>query len=259
MRLAALSLMVVILIPACRVHQSDVGSAGRPAPRLLIFSKTAGFRHESIPAGVSALQTLLAKRGWAADATENSEVFNAQRLTTYHAIVFLNTSGDVLTDPQQDAMECFVKAGGGFVGIHAAADTEPDWDWYGTLVGARFASHPAVQSATIVIDRPHHESTRMLPKTWRRTDEWYNFDSHPRTRLGESLSVLMSVDESSYTGGSMGSEHPIAWCHEFEGGRAWYTGCGHTLESYAEPEFLGHVLGGIEWAVQSEPNNWIRD
>ena len=158
-------------------------------------------------------------------------------------VVFLNTTGDILNEEQQAAMERFVRHGGGFVGIHAAADTEYDWPWYGELVGARFKSHPAIQEAGIdVVDRAH-PATRHLTPRWTRTDEWYDFQASPDT----SVRRLLSLDQSTYQGATMVGAHPIAWCHDFDGGRSFYTACGHTKESYSDPMFVEHLRGAIRW------------
>jgi cytochrome c len=146
---------------------------------------------------------------------------------------------------QKPAFERYIRSGGGFVGIHSASDTEYQWPWYGSLVGAYFASHPAIQRARILIENPNHPSTKGLPAVWERTDEWYNFRSNPRG----AAHVLATLDESTYSGGAMGADHPIAWCQEIDGGRSWYTAMGHTAESYAEPLFRLHLLGGIESAA----------
>src|SRR5690606_34575712 len=140
----------------------------------------------------------------------------------------------------------FIRGGGGFVGIHAASDTEHDWEWYGQLVGAYFNRHPQVQPANVVVNDTSHISTRCLPALWTRTDEWYDFKAQP----ADGMKILASLDETSYRGGQMGESHPIAWYHEFDGGRAWYTGLGHTNESFAEPAFLDHLAGGILWALK---------
>ena len=220
----------------------------RPAAyRVLVFSKTQKFRHDSIPAGIAAIRKLGDVNGFAADATEDAAAFADANLKRYAAVVFLNTTGDVLDDAQQAAFERYIKNGGGYVGVHAASDTEYGWPWYGKLVGAYFARHPAIQPATIIRETADHPATAVLPEKWDRTDEWYTFKSNPRA----GVTVLLSLDESTYDGGGMG-DHPIAWCHEFDGGRAFYTGLGHTKESYAEPLFLQHLLGGIEWAARRE-------
>ena len=175
-------------------------------------------------------------------------------------VIFLCTTGDVLNDSQQAAFERYIEAGHGYVGVHSASDTEYDWAWYGGLVGAYFRDHPGVagvnqqfQTATINVEDTKSEATKRLPARWTREDEWYNFRTNPR----DSVHVLMSMDESTYDprgysqpGGSppMG-DHPIAWCHTYDGGRAFYTALGHKGEYWNEPDLLEHVLGGIEMAA----------
>ncbi|WP_405542335.1 ThuA domain-containing protein [Streptomyces phaeochromogenes] len=213
--------------------------------RVLVFSKTAGFRHDSIPEGVAAVKSLGAANGFRVDATEDAGAFSSRNLSRYDAVVFLSTTGDVLNGAQQRAFEGYIKRGGGYVGIHAAADTEYDWEFYGGLAGAYFQSHPAIQPARIEVEDRAHPATSHLGESWNRTDEWYNYRSNPRDRAH----ILASLDESSYSGGTMSGDHPIAWCQEYRGGRAFYTGSGHTKESYADPAFRQHLLGGIQWAV----------
>ncbi|MFE0517379.1 ThuA domain-containing protein [Streptomyces sp. NPDC058954] len=222
-------------------------AASHPAEgkRVLVFSKTAGFRHDSIPDGVAAVRQLGSEGGFTVDATEDATAFTAKNLRRYDAVVFLSTTGDVLDADQQSAFEGYIRHGGGYVGVHAAADTEYDWAFYGGLAGAYFQSHPAIQPATVDVEDRAHPATSGLARTWSRTDEWYNYRSNPRDRAH----VLASLDESSYTGGTMNGDHPIAWCQNYRGGRAFYTGGGHTKESYAEPAFRQHLSGGIRWAV----------
>jgi type 1 glutamine amidotransferase len=213
--------------------------------RLLVFSKTGGFRHASIKDGIAALKRLAAEHNVVADFTEDATVFTDANLARYNAVVFLLTSGNILDNEQKAAFERYIQAGGGYVGVHSASDTEHHWSWYGKLVGAFFLSHPRIQQATIdVVDR-NTPSTSMLPARWVRTDEWYNFATNPHG----SVHVLMTVDEKTYQGGTMGAYHPIAWYHEYDGGRAWYTALGHTSESYSEPLFLAHLWGGIVYAA----------
>ncbi len=219
--------------------------------KVLVFSKTAAFRHDSIPNGIAMVQALATTNNFAVDATEDATVFTDASLAQYQAVIFLCTTGDVLDGNQQAAFERYIRGGGGYVGIHSASDTEYTWPWYGQLVGAYFKSHPAIQQATVLVADRAHPSTAGLPKRWVRTDEWYNFQSNPRGLA----QVLATLDEKTYAPGTdaMGFDHPTAWCHQFDGGRAWYTGGGHTQASYSEPLFQQHVLGGILWAAGLAP------
>jgi type 1 glutamine amidotransferase len=223
-----------------------VADAGGSAFHVLLFSRTAGFRHDSIPAAVAALSELGATAGYAADATEDPTVFSAAGLARYDVVVFLLTTGDVLDDDQQAAFEAWVGSGGGWLGVHSAADTEYDWPFYGALVGAYFKQHPAVQQASVDIELPAVPGTDGLPSPWVRTDEWYDFRTNPRP----NVTVLATVDESTYTGGTMGADHPIAWRHATTGGgRAFYTAMGHTIASYADPLFRQHLTGALRWVA----------
>jgi glucose/arabinose dehydrogenase/type 1 glutamine amidotransferase len=221
------------------------GARVEPPASMLIFSRTVGFRHDSIAAGAEALMKIGAGLGLEVEWTQEGAAFTDENLARFGVVVFLSTTGDVLNGAEQGAMERFIRGGRGYVGIHAAADTEYEWAWYQGLVGAAFKSHPATQQATInVVDRTH-PATAHLPARWVRTDEWYDYRENPRGRVH----VLMTLDETTYEGGQMGHDHPIAWCHHYDGGRAFYTGLGHTRESFAEPAFLEHLRGGIEWAM----------
>jgi type 1 glutamine amidotransferase len=213
---------------------------------ILVFSRTAGYRHDSIPAGVTALRELAAGHGFEVTATEDGSVFTPDRLAGFAAVVFLNTSGPLLDPAQRRAFEGYLRAGGGFVGVHAAADTGYDWPFYGRLVGAYFRDHPPqVQRATLVVEDRDHPATAHLGPTWVRDDEWYNFHHSVRG----SARVLVSMDVSSYRGSTMGVGHPHAWCAEVAGGRSFYTAGGHTVAAYHEPAFRTHLWGGVAWAA----------
>ncbi|MFE0712863.1 ThuA domain-containing protein, partial [Streptomyces sp. NPDC058865] len=246
--------LVLCLTPQAAGATPDAGNAvsgsapqavaADPAYKVLVFSRTAGFRHSSIDDGIAALRSLGAENNFTVDASEDPQVFTTGNLAQYRSVVFLSTTGDVLGDTQQTAFEQYIKGGGGYVGIHAAADTEYGWPFYEGLAGALFHSHPAIQSATVRVEDRAHDATAHLGTTWQRTDEWYNYRTNPRA----TARVLASLDESSYSGGNMSGDHPIAWCKDYQGGRAFYTGGGHTDESYGEPAFRRHLLGGIRWA-----------
>jgi type 1 glutamine amidotransferase len=234
--LPALILMLAVL-PLLRIQ-------AKPKPRLLVFTKTAGFHHDCIPAGKLAMVKLGEENGFEVDTTENASVFNNNDLKKYAAILFLNTTGNVLNEEEQTAMETYIHNGGGFMGIHAATDTEYDWPWYNKLVGAWFTSHPKQQNATLQIVDRDNDATRHLDETWVRWDEWYNFKD-----LNPDVHILIKIDEHSYEGGKNGDNHPMCWYHNFEGGRAFYTELGHTKESYADPVYLQHVLGGLRYVM----------
>jgi type 1 glutamine amidotransferase len=218
-------------------------------PRILVFTKTSGFRHASITDGIALVEALGAANGFAVDATEDAGQFTDQNLSGYRAVVWLNTTGDVLNAAQQAAFENYIQAGGGYVGVHSATDTEYGWPWYGQLIGgdAWFQSHPAIQTALLAVEDGAHISTQHYPASLSLTDEWYNFQNNPRP----AVSVLISVDESSYDPGAnaMGSDHPISWYHEFDGGRSWYTAMGHGSGTFDDEGFQQHLWGGILWVA----------
>ncbi|RXZ82311.1 carbohydrate-binding protein [Paenibacillaceae bacterium] len=231
--------------------QDDDSEEQPESYKVLLFSKTAGFRHESISAGIEAIRSLGVDNYIEVDATEDAAVFTDDNLAQYEAVIFLSTTGDILNEAEKSAFEHYIRSGKGYVGIHSASDTEYNWPWYGELVGAYFKDHPDVQSANVLVADAAHPSTNVLPAVWTRTDEWYNFNSNVRNKLH----VLATLDEKSYKGGNMGFDHPIVWCQEYDSGRSWYTGGGHTNESFSEPGFLRHLLGGIQWAAGKAEGN----
>lgn len=249
-RPSILSLSLALVATACTSQPSPQPPASpqEAVPSILVFSKTAGYRHASIEPGIEALRALGEENGFAVDATEDSTLFTDENLARYDAVLFLSTTLDVLGDPGQEALERYIRAGGGYVGIHAASDTEYEWPWYGQMVGGWFESHPAIQEAMLFVTDSVHASTAHLPAEWVRTDEWYEID-----RVNLDVNVLLEIDETSYQRErppSPGNRRPMSWYHEFEGGRVFYTALGHTTESYSEPEFLQHVLGGIQWVIE---------
>lgn len=237
--MSAFRLACLTVLLACLPCTAPAVAA--PPDRVLVFTRTAQFRHDSIPVAVAALRKLAAREGMAADHTEDAGAFTAANLARYRTVVFASTTGDVLDEAQQAALEGFVRAGGGFVGVHAAADTEYGWPWYGRLVGAYFRSHP-----------PGLQSTHVLPERdgaptgerWPITDELYDYRANPRGRVR----VVATVDERGYEGGRMGEDHPIAWCHAFDGGRSWYTGLGHDARVYADARFTAQLARGLRYA-----------
>lgn len=221
------------------------------APAVLVFCKTAGYHHESIADGIAAIQKLGAENGFTVDTTTNSEWFRDDTLSKYSTVVFLSTTGDVLDQYQEAYFERYIQAGGGYVGIHAASDTEYEWGWYGRLAGAYFLEHPGmsdtfnnVQEGVLHVADRKHEATKHLPEQWKRTDEWYSFK-----KMNPEVKVLMTIDEKTYKGGKNGDNHPMSWYHNYDGGRAFYTALGHTKESFTEPDFLKLLLGGIQFAI----------
>lgn len=250
--LMALVMLLAVAIPsALGIGVSRAAAADEPAApdfKVLVFSKTSGFVHPAIGLAKQAIQALGVQNNFEVVVDDDAARFTEAGLADFDAVVFNSTTGDVLDTAQQAAFEDYIEGGGGFVGLHSATDTEYEWDWYRQLVGGYFESHPNQQNATIKVEDHVHPSTKHLGDTWERFDEWYNIRNQDR----DKIHVLLSLDESSYTGGVDGAEHPISWCQDFDGGRSWYTGLGHTDASYSEPAFLTHLLGGIETAAGAE-------
>ena len=253
MRTIALTLVALAaalaLPPGAAAARPEAVPSARHPFRVLLFTRTTGFRHPSIPAGTAAIERLGRRHGFGVDVTEDATRFRRRVLARYAAVIFLSTTGDPLgAASKKHAFRRYIRRGGGFLGIHAAADSGYAWSWYGGLVGASFRSHPSgTPPAVVRVEDPTAAATRGLPRAWARVDEWYSFQSNPRSRVH----VLATVDETTYDPGStaMGADHPIAWCHRYRGGRSVYTAMGHTSESYADPRFRRHLLGSIRMAA----------
>jgi type 1 glutamine amidotransferase len=244
--ISGLTIIILLLSgSACMINESN-----HEMPHILIFSKTEGWRHDSIEPGRDALVTLAGTNGVIAEVSEDAESFTNENLARHKAVVFLNTTGTLFSDNQRAEFEQYIQNGGGFVGIHSATDTEYDWPWYNRLVGAYFLNHPNdpnVREAVLNVTDAEHPATQHLPKQWPRVDEWYNFRD-----MNEDVTVLIKIDTDSYKGSEHPGNHPVSWYHEYDGGRVFYTALGHTIESYSEELFLQHVWGGIEYAMGRE-------
>lgn len=213
-------------------------------PRILVFTRTEGFRHGSIADGLRMFEQLAEENLWEVVSTEDAGQFQTGQLVGFDLVVFMNTTGDVLDREQEVAFESYIQGGGSFMGIHAATDTEYEWAWYGELVGAYFNGHPSVQQATVEVVNGDHPSTASLERSWERRDEWYNFRN-----LQSDIVPLLMLDEGTYQGGTMGDFHPISWFRTFDGGRSFYTGMGHTPDTYNEPDFREHIKGAVLWCL----------
>ena len=244
-------IFIALLLGFALIIVSCGGNKREGEPKVLVFSKTMGFKHGSIPAGVAAIQKLGSENGFAVDTTKNADLFTDENLKKYSTVIFLSTTGNVLDQNQEAAFERYIQAGGGYVGIHAAADTEYDWGWYNDLAGAQFLSHPrGMPTADFIIKDKNFKATQFFTDSvWTRKDELYNYKN-----INPDINVLMTLDESTYEGGANGDFHPIAWYHDFDGGRAFYTGGGHADASFSEDLFLKHLLGGIQYAIGENLN-----
>lgn len=226
---------------------------------ILIFHKTMGYRHSSIETGIKTLSEIITAQGYEVQVTEDAEIFQEDTLSGFAAVIFLSTTGDILNGAQQAVFERYIQRGGGFLGIHAAADTEYKWPWYNGLVGGYFESHPNdpnVRKARVTKTDQSHPATSHYEDSFERTDEWYNYRN-----MDPSIIPLLMLDESSYEGGTMDGNHPITWYHEYDGGRAFYTGFGHTEETFSEEAFrqmiekaLAYVASdGLNMTLASSP------
>lgn len=227
---------------------SSTKIVGKATRQVLVFSKTKAFRHESIAEGKLALLQLGLDNNWVVDTSEDASLFVGRYLKKYDAVVFLNTSGDILNEEEQVAFQNYIQGGGSFIGIHAASDTEKEWPWYNNLVGAYFKGHPKPQNARYNVLDKAFPAVSFMPDTVNRYEEIYNFYNFKK----ELVKVIMSVDEKSYNGGNMGGFHPIAWYHFYDGGKAFYTAWGHHPETFREKLFLNHIAAAIKWAMANK-------
>ena len=222
--------------------------------KVFLFTKTAGWHHESIHEGVAAIRKLAERNNFQVDWQENADFVTEKNLEKYQVIIFLNTTADILNDEQQKAVEKFIQSGKGFVGIHSASDTEYGWPWYTKMVGMMFKIHPEQQTAYLRVLDHNFPGMERFPNKLLWTDEWYEFSAAKST----GLKFLVTVDEKTYNpnakwgdnvGKGMGDFHPISWYHPYDGGRAFYTALGHIPATFSDQTFLDHIYGGIYWAA----------
>lgn len=234
-----------LIITSCKAKQ-EVKIIKKEKNKVLIFSKTNGWRHKSIEAGIAAIKKLGIENDFLVEATEDSLQFNYQNLKKYKSIIFLNTTGNILNTAQEEDFEKYIHEGGGFVGIHSASDTEYKWPFYTEMIGAQFKSHPKQQKAKLIVHKEtNHPAVQHYADSFEHFDEWYNF----KKPVAKHVNVLLELDESSYSGKRMGTKHAIAWYHHYQGGRVFYTGMGHTIKSYQNQDFLTHLKEGILWSL----------
>jgi len=228
------------------------------SPKVLIYTRNGptadgkkGFVHDNIAACTAMLQQLGKDNGFATDVSDKPEVFTDANLKQYRVIIFANSNNEAFaTEEQKVAFQKFIRSGGGFVGIHSACGSERKWPWFWSLLGGTFVRHPKFQPFTInVVDRDH-PSTKHLGATWKWADEFYYIKEMPK-----DLHILLEGDLSTLTDSQKPKDRatqPLAWCHEFEGGRSWYTSLAHKKEDYSKPDLQKHILGGILWAMDQQ-------
>ncbi len=235
-------ILLVLIVSICQLQAQKI--------KLLAISKTNGYRHAAIPAAKAALTLMAAQNNWDITFTEDSLQLNDYKvLKQYKAIIFMFVTGNAFGTQQEIAIQKFVEKGGGLLTLHTGTDAEYDWPWYNKALGAKFKSHPKQQQAKFLVVDSVHPATKMLPKEWVRFDELYNF----REPIPANIHVLIELDETSYTGGTMG-KHPITWYQKIKRGRVLQTALGHTDASYKEDLFLQHLKGAIEWVTKTDSN-----
>ncbi|OQO89354.1 sugar-binding protein [Saccharomonospora piscinae] len=229
-------------------------AGAQPRFSVLVFSKVTNFHHDSIPAGIEAIERMGAEHGFDVEATDDASAFTDDNLARFDTLVFNNTnstpeSGDLLDADQRAALQRYVQGGGGWVGLHAASASERDWEWYEGLVGAIFNYHPAPQVGRVKVLDQVHPSTRDLPQLWEQHEEWYNWRANP---TGDVHTLAQIKVRDGVEGLDEGVDHPYSWCHNYDGGRSWFTAGGHAAEKFSDELFLSHLRGGIEWAAGAQ-------
>jgi uncharacterized protein len=246
----SLTFIVLIFVMAvatvcngCR--KSKVDTMVEKPKSILVFTKTAGFRHGSIPAGVAMMEQITEKLNWSMTHSEDAALFNPDTLKNYGIIVFLCTSGTILNEEEKLSLETFVESGGSFLGIHSASDTEYDWPWYGKMLGAWFSDHPHIQEARLYTSTTPHPSIMGLPSEWFHTDEYYNFRS-----FEPDIQRVLFVDGTTFTGGKHSDNHPMSWYKTIGKGKSFYCALGHTNESYEDSVFQLHIENALNWLME---------
>ena len=251
MRVAIFTFSLLIFFSFTMCAQEKEQEFEKPA-HVLVFSKTAGFRHESLSSGIKMLFDLSQSQNWVITATEESSAFNPEILSGFDVVVFMNPTGDALNADEQMAFENFMKTGKGMVGIHSAADFEYEWPFYGELIGGYFKTHPPAQTGTVIFENFEHPAMKPFKgmESYTTFDEWYTFRENPRSKVN----VLATLDESSikkYDNDDwrMG-DHPLIWWLEKDGMRSFYTGFGHTHEAFQDEKIKEHIKNAINWAAK---------
>lgn len=234
--------------------------SGTIAPKqILIYTHNGegynekGYVHENIAASVEALKKLCSDNRYAVQATDDPSIFTPEKLRKINCIIFSNSNNQAFeTEAQKQAFIAYTHNGGGFVGIHSASGSERQWPWFWAMVGGKFVRHPELQKFTIKVVDKNHPATDFLGDSWAWEDECYytdqlNPDIH--VLLAADLTTIVDDKKVQYPGTTFGNFFPLSWCHEFEGGRQFYTALGHKAEYYKDEKFLKHLLGGIKWSM----------
>ncbi len=244
-------LLLVLCYSIFTVTAKDTKQKSEQPLHILLFSKTNGYRHSSISSGIKMLYDQSKKQHWIITATEDSTLIGDNFLSQFDVAVFINPTGNAIGEEEQTAFEKFMKSGKGFVGIHAAADCEYDWPFYGKLIGGYFLTHPPAQKATIVFENTDHPAMKPFKgmKTYTTVDEWYSYKENPRP----NVHVLAHLDENTIKKSKndewkMG-DHPIIWWNDDNGMRSFYTVFGHTHEAFQDEKVIEHITNAINWAA----------
>jgi type 1 glutamine amidotransferase len=248
-----LRLSIGMLSAVLALGSLNGAASAAPQARVLIYSGSTGYRHESIPAAVAAIKGIGEKAGYGVDTSEDPEVFTADNLAKYQVLVLVSNTTDPkkpesewFVGPRRDALQGFLEAGKGVIGVHAAADSHYHWGWYGQMIGGYFERHPkGTPRGTLTVVDAKHPATAKLPKTIERNDEWYYYKDFDPT-----MRVLVTIDPKSIGDGEADvNPNPLVWCHEFGGGRVFYSALGHTDESWSEPYLVDLMSGALRYAA----------
>lgn len=244
----------LLLLLACA---ATLAPGATPPRRVLVYTRNQVgpglYVHDNIAASVAALKKLGAENDFAVDVSDAPAAFTSGNLKRYQALVFDNTNNEILdTEEQKAALQAYIRAGGGFVGLHSASGSMRQWPWFWSLVGGKFKRHPRLQPFTVNVKDLHDPATAHLPKSFSWTDEFYYLDhlaTDLHVLLAGDLTTLDDPDQKQYPGRLFGDQFPLVWRHHFDGGRAWYAALGHKPEHYSDPKLTKLILGGILWAM----------
>ncbi len=251
---------IPVILLLATITNTESGSQQPNAGQLkgkhvLVFTKNGkGYVHENIPASIAAIQKLGKELNFSVDITTSSALFTDDSLVKYDVVIFSNTNNDVFdTEKQKVAFMRYIQAGGGFMGIHSASGTERNWKWFKLMLGATFLRHPPFQRFAVYVFDKKHPAAKDLPAKWETDDECYffkEFNVGVNVLLVSDISNIKESDDGKNVKPDVfGNRYPAAWCHEFDGGKSWYTALGHSKEDYSNPVYLAHIIDGLKWVT----------
>ncbi|GAA4899730.1 hypothetical protein LX16_0706 [Stackebrandtia albiflava] len=228
-------------------------TAAATTVRVLLYTGTQ-WPHPATEEAISFIEMTGRRHGFEVTTTGAASEFTVPRLAGYDVVMWLHNQGDTLNAEQRGAFEDWYRAGGGFVGVHAAAYAEPDWAYFDELLGARPRAgerdEPSAKTITVNVE---HQSTRDMPAEWtEQEDQWYRFDRDPAENTGTEILATVAAETGD-------ARRPVAWCRDFDGGRTWYTALGHRVKSFEDGDYMRMLRGGVWWAAGLDAEPLVQD